>query len=110
MRASIENRLLKHWYGTHRPPWYLRMLEPVYRAAYRRAEKNQRAGSGVYRPALPLIIVGNITAGGSGKTPLVIALGQLAIEMNLKPGIASTGYGRLSRETFVVHADSDTNL
>ncbi|GMR15182.1 MAG: tetraacyldisaccharide 4'-kinase [Gammaproteobacteria bacterium] len=109
MRASIENRLLKHWYGTHRPPWYLRMLEPVYRAAYRRTEKSQRAGSGVYRPALPLIIVGNITAGGSGKTPLVIALGQLAIEMNLKPGIASTGYGRLSRETFVVHADSDTN-
>lgn len=109
-RASIENRLLKHWYGTLSPPWYLRMLEPVYRTAYRRAQKNQTTGSGDYRPGLPLIVVGNITAGGSGKTPLVIALSRLATDMQLKPGIASTGYGRQSRDTLLVQADSDTNL
>ena len=57
---------------------------------------------------LPLIVVGNITAGGSGKTPLVIRLCQLAQEMNIRPGIASTGYGRQSIDTLVVHADSDT--
>ncbi len=108
MRAGIENWLLRHWYGTHQPPWYLRMLEPVYRAAWQRAQKHQRTGSGVYRPDLPLIVVGNITAGGSGKTPLVIRLCQLALDMNLKPGIASTGYGRQSRDTLLVGADSDT--
>ena len=108
MRAGIENWLLRHWYGTHQPPWYLRMLEPVYRAAWQRAQKNQGAGSGIYRPELPLIVVGNITAGGSGKTPLVIRLCQLALDMNLKPGIASTGYGRQSRDTLLVGADSDT--
>ncbi len=108
MRAGIENWLLRHWYGKHRPPWYLRMLEPVYRAAWQRAQKKQRVGSGIFRPDLPLIVVGNITAGGSGKTPLVIRLCQLALDMNLKPGIASTGYGRQSSDTLLVGADSDT--
>ena len=108
MRAGIENWFLKHWYGPHRPPWYLRMLEPVYLAAYQRVKKNKEAGSGTYRPRLPLIVVGNITAGGSGKTPLVIRLCQLALEMELKPGIASTGYRRRSQETLDVQADSDT--
>ena len=104
MRAVIENWLLRHWYGAGQPPWYLRMLEPLYRFGYQRA---QRTGSTKYRPALPLIVVGNITAGGSGKTPLVIRLCQLVMEMGLKPGIASTGYGRNSRETVVVQAGSD---
>jgi tetraacyldisaccharide 4'-kinase len=52
-------------------------------------------------------VVGNITAGGSGKTPLVIRLCKIALEMNLQPGIASTGYGRQSRETILVQAGSD---
>ena len=108
MRAGIENWLLRHWYGTHQPPWYLRMLEPVYRVAYQRAQNKQRSGSGIYRPDIPLIVVGNITSGGSGKTPLVIRLCQLALDMNLKPGIASTGYGRQSQDTLLVRADSDT--
>jgi tetraacyldisaccharide 4'-kinase len=110
MRASIENRLLHHWYGNHKPPWYLRILEPVYRSAFLRSQKHGKTGAGVYKPELPLIVVGNITAGGSGKTPLVIRLCQLATEMNLKPGIASTGYGRQSQETFVVQAESDTRI
>jgi len=110
MRAGIETWLLGTWYGTRQPPWYLRLLEPMYRAAHQRAKTKAQAGASVYRPALPLIVVGNITVGGSGKTPLVIRLCQLAIDMGFKPGIASTGYGRQSRETLLVEADSDTRL
>lgn len=110
MRAGIEKHLLKHWYGTHRPPWYLRMLEPVYRSVYRRIQARQMSAADVYQPGLPLIVVGNITVGGTGKTPLVIALSHMAVEMNLRPGIASTGYGRQGCETVVVHADSDTKI
>ena len=83
------------------------MFEPVYRAAYRRAQRKAQTGPDVYRPDLPFIVVGNITAGGSGKTPLVIRLCQLAIDMNLKPGVATTGYGRQSRDTLLDGADSD---
>ncbi|MCK5361248.1 MAG: tetraacyldisaccharide 4'-kinase [Gammaproteobacteria bacterium] len=110
MRAGIESWLLGHWYGTGQPPWYLRMLEPVYRAAYQAIQKNKQDGPAKYRSGLPLIVVGNITAGGSGKTPLVIRLCQIAVDMNLKPGIASTGYGRHCRTTLLVQPDSDTDL
>jgi tetraacyldisaccharide 4'-kinase len=109
MRTGIENWLLGHWYGSHVPPWYLRMLEPLYRSVFTRTQKRKLARATENRDRLPLIVVGNITAGGSGKTPLVIRLCQLARELSFKPGIATTGYGRQSRETFHVHADSDTN-
>ncbi|MGA9573123.1 MAG: tetraacyldisaccharide 4'-kinase, partial [Lysobacterales bacterium] len=52
-------------------------------------------------------VVGNITAGGSGKTPLVIRLCEIATEMGISAGVATTGYGRQSTETLVVGADSD---
>ncbi len=110
MRAGIENWLLRHWYGSQQPPWYLRVLKPVYAAAYRRIQNKKRVGACQHRSALPLVVVGNITAGGSGKTPLVMHLCQLALDMNFKPGIASTGYGRQSEETIVVQADGDTRI
>jgi tetraacyldisaccharide 4'-kinase len=109
MRAVIENWLLSHWYGTHRPPWYLRMLEPLYRVAYQRVQEKAKKKGGVYNSRLPLIVVGNIVAGGSGKTPLVIRLCELALDMGFKPGIASTGYGRQSRETLIVAVGGDVS-
>ena len=48
---------------------------------------------GMHRAALvPLIIVGNIRVGGTGKTPLVIALANALFEEGYKPGIISRGY------------------
>jgi len=48
---------------------------------------------GIHRPApVPLIIVGNIRVGGTGKTPLVIALANALYEQGFKPGIISRGY------------------
>ena len=109
MRTGIENWLLGHWYSPQLPPWYLRIFEPLYRSAFKRARKRQLTRSSETANKLPLIVVGNITAGGSGKTPLVIRLCQLANELGLKPGIASTGYGRQSRQTMQVYSDSNSN-
>ncbi len=48
---------------------------------------------GMHRAALvPLIIVGNIRVGGTGKTPFVIALANALFEEGYKPGIISRGY------------------
>lgn len=65
-----------------------------------------------FRPPVPVISVGNITIGGSGKTPTVIALARLIWrlrpelrELN-KLAILSRGYGRVSRELVVVSTDS----
>lgn len=108
MRAAMENWFLQHWYDKRPPPWYLRVLELVYRSVYRHIQRKGAKSASRYRSELPVIVVGNITAGGSGKTPLVIRLCELARESDIRPGIASTGYGRLGSETIVVHADSDS--
>jgi len=47
--------------------------------------------------------VGNITTGGSGKTPLVMYLANLLIKNGKNPGIVSRGYGRKSQGLVVVH-------
>ena len=47
---------------------------------------------------VPIIIVGNITFGGTGKTPLVIWLAENLVNLGFKPGIVSRGYKGKSRK------------
>jgi tetraacyldisaccharide 4'-kinase len=49
----------------------------------------------------PVISVGNLTVGGTGKTPLVIALAEAFRERGFRPVILSRGYGRTSRGVIV---------
>ncbi|MEO6697563.1 MAG: tetraacyldisaccharide 4'-kinase [Gammaproteobacteria bacterium] len=61
-----------------------------------------------YRLSAPVIVVGNITVGGSGKTPLVLWLVEFLREAGYKPGIISRGYGgRSNAPTREVNAKSD---
>jgi tetraacyldisaccharide 4'-kinase len=58
------------------------------------------------RLPVPVIIVGNITVGGTGKTPLIIALAKLLTDKGYKIGIISRGYGGYEVPRFV-SIDSD---
>ena len=51
----------------------------------------------------PIISIGNITTGGTGKTPLVIHIAKIILAQGKTPGIISRGYGRKSKGMFVVH-------
>lgn len=58
------------------------------------------------RVDVPVIVVGNITVGGAGKTPLVLALAELLVRSGHRPGIVTRGYSRGGShrtERFVIH-------
>lgn len=61
---------------------------------------------GQYHSTKPIIIVGNITAGGSGKTPVVITLTRHLQAIGYTVGIISRGYGRASREHILINGDT----
>lgn len=61
-----------------------------------------------YPSPVPVIVVGNITAGGSGKTPLVIWMANFLKQQGYKPGLVSRGYGgKATHWPQQVRADSD---
>lgn len=57
----------------------------------------------------PVIVIGNITVGGTGKTPMTIAIAELLLTNGYKIGIVSRGYKRRSREQIIV-SDGMGNL
>lgn len=82
------------WYGGERVPLWMRLLVPIYRML--RAAIRVSWQSGLRQPtrlAAPVIVVGNISAGGTGKTPLVLALIDALRARGWHPGVVSRGYG-----------------
>jgi tetraacyldisaccharide 4'-kinase len=55
----------------------------------------------------PVISVGNLSAGGSGKTPFVIALGELLTARGIRFDVLSRGYRRKTRGALVVESDGN---
>jgi tetraacyldisaccharide 4'-kinase len=58
----------------------------------------------------PVIIVGNLSVGGTGKTPLVCWLAARLKERGLMPGIVTRGYGGSSRNVRLIGAADDPNI
>jgi len=80
--------------------WLFGVLAALRRALYR---------AGVLRSErlpVPVLVVGNLTVGGSGKTPLVIALALAFTERGRHPGVISRGYGAAIEGTREVQVDS----
>jgi tetraacyldisaccharide 4'-kinase len=57
---------------------------------------------------VPVVVVGNLIAGGAGKTPTVIALVSLLRRHGWRPGIVSRGHGRTGDAVLAVDADTPT--
>src|SRR5690554_5241135 len=72
----------------------LSFLSPIYRTIVSiRNEMYDRGLLSSFRISLPVFCVGNVTAGGSGKTPLVQMLVQYLVEAGARPAVLLRGYG-----------------
>ncbi|MDX1381055.1 MAG: tetraacyldisaccharide 4'-kinase, partial [Xanthomonadales bacterium] len=107
MRRRVEQWLNRTWYGGGSPPLLLGLLEPVYRAVSERQMQRARRRQPEDLAGRPIVVVGNLAAGGTGKTPLVIHLCHLFEEAGLNPGVVSRGYRRSIGTPHWVDADSD---
>lgn len=91
---SFAARLETIWYGSAPPPLWLRALVPIYAGLRGLHQLPYRLGLRIpHQLPVPVIVVGNITIGGSGKTPLVLALIDALRERGWNPGVISRGYG-----------------
>lgn len=91
---SLSSRLLQAWYQGHPLLILLRPLEALYRLVVKRRRAAFLAGAGtIYRAPVPVIVVGNITLGGTGKTPLILWLIEHCRRCGLRVGVVSRGYG-----------------
>jgi len=75
------------------------------------ATRNALYDRGVFsvkKLARPVVSIGNISVGGSGKTPFVIAIGQLLAERGIAFDVLSRGYGRTSTEIAVVNPNGSS--
>ncbi|MDX2259782.1 MAG: tetraacyldisaccharide 4'-kinase [Hyphomicrobiaceae bacterium] len=89
------------WYGKRDGDWRIGALRPaaaIYGAAVERRWRQARAATA----ELPVVCVGNFTAGGTGKTPLALRLAALAAELGGRPAFLSRGYGGSERGPVVV--------
>jgi len=110
---SFADRLVAAWYEPGLSwltaallplSWLFRAVVALRRSLYRmgilRAE----------RVRVPVIVVGNISVGGVGKTPLVCALAHALRARGWQPGIVARGYGGSNRAPRVVQVDDDPEV
>lgn len=85
--------MLRAWYGQQAWLVLLRPLSCLYRRVVEQRRQVYLKNPGrVWQPPVPLIVVGNITLGGTGKTPMVIWLIERLQRQGLRVGVISRGY------------------
>ena len=109
------NLVTRAWYGD---AFWVKTLLPLAwlygwisrrRAASQKAIGQQRATENTSR--LPVVVIGNITVGGTGKTPMVVALVNFLTAKGFAPGVVSRGYkGKLSRQGALIPAGASPGL
>lgn len=102
--SGVEFWLNQQWYQLKKPNILLRFLSVIYAIAlrFRKAQNAEKL-------SVPVVVVGNFTVGGTGKTPLIIAIVERLKQNGYKPGVVSRGYGRQMKLPVSVNADTSAS-
>ncbi len=111
--TGLAERMAAAWYAPRRSPITVALLplaavfgvavaarRALYRWGVLRAE----------RVGVPVVVVGNLTVGGSGKTPLALALADALAARGRRPGFVSRGYGGSAAAPRAVAPDDDPRI
>ena len=104
---ALQRTLVQAW--THRGllAWLLWPVSLVFSALAALRRGLYKAGvCPVKKLSVPVVVVGNVVAGGSGKTPVVMALVRHLQMRGVKVGVISRGYGRTSKKCCEVFINS----
>jgi tetraacyldisaccharide 4'-kinase len=86
--------LQHYWYKSNILIWLLLPLSWLYCLVVSiRRKLYQLEIKRSYSSNVPIVVVGNVVVGGSGKTPLILSLCEYLISKGIKPGVVSRGYG-----------------
>lgn len=108
---SIQSWLNRIWYDRPSPPWWLIPFSLVYGAvAELRRLLYRKSLRRAARMPCPVVVVGNLSVGGTGKTPLVCWLVAHLAELGYTPGVVTRGYGGSSGDARRVSATDDPKL
>jgi tetraacyldisaccharide 4'-kinase len=105
---SAQSWLNRIWYERDAPPSWLLPLAGLFGTVSELRRwlylKNIR---GSVRVSRPVVVIGNMSVGGTGKTPLVCWLVERLQELGYKPGVVTRGYGGSNRVPRLVRASDD---
>lgn len=105
--ALVEN-LETAWYGKRQPPWWTWPLASLYAGVTGLRRGLYRAGwLRSVRLPVPVIVIGNLSVGGTGKTPLTIAVAEALRARGYRPGVVSRGYGGSQRSPLLLGSAPD---
>ncbi len=112
MTRGIDSWLQKTWYGESSLGSALLPLSWLYAAATGLRRKLYATGFIASQELpVPVVVVGNITVGGTGKTPLSMWLAERLTERSYNPAIVSRGYGgKVGPEPLEVTVESDPSI
>lgn len=102
MRATFESWLHRQWTKRGLLAWALSPLSLIFLCVSR----NRRLKTQPHRLPVPVVVVGNIYVGGTGKTPVTIALVKELLKRGYHPGVVSRGFGRKEDAPQMVLPDS----
>jgi tetraacyldisaccharide 4'-kinase len=108
LRRLLERLLLRIWFGHGPGPATGRLLlMPLTFITARISRRGRDQIRALPRPPLPVVVIGNLVAGGAGKTPLVIAMARQLSARGWRVGLLASGYRARRSEARLVRADDD---
>ena len=93
------------WWHVHSSPWPVLLMPAAL--VWDAAARLRWAFASPFHAAIPVICIGNFTAGGAGKTPAAIAIAELLLDAGERPTFLTRGYGGTINVPHLVDAEKD---